>query len=232
MQDNFKKQAAARAVGLIRNQSIVGLGAGSTIAFVAGFLKGEIEKGLTVQLVTSSIETRNLLQQQGIALADAASLERIDIYLDSCDQFDAELNALKSGGGIHTQEKLFARMAVDFVLVCDETKYSEKLDTKFPLTIEIIPEAVNFVTGQIQNFFPGVKTLLRKSEKRFEPFVTVLGNYLLDNWFLQWPELSAINPKVKSITGVLETSLFYNIAKKAIVAGENGIRIVERKNKE
>ena len=229
MQHNFKKQAAAKAVTLIKDQSIVGLGAGSTIGFVADFLKIEIERGLNVQLLTSSLDTRRLLEQKNIPVASAGSFEEIDIYLDSCDQFDAALNALKSGGGIHTQEKLLAVMAREFILVCDETKYVEELETKFPLVIEMIPEALDFVQSQVQKLFSLNRTVLRRYEKGSGPVITVNGNYLLDCWFAQWPELSGINPLAKTITGVVETSLFYNIAAKAILAGENGTRILEKR---
>ena len=231
VQDNYKKQAAAKAVTLIKDQSIVGLGAGSTIAFVVEFLKPEIENGLNIQLLTSSEETRRLLKQNKIDVSETNSFAGIDIYLDSCDQFDKDLNALKSGGGIHTQEKLLACMAGEFVLVCDEAKYTEKLETRFPLVIEMIPESVNFVHSQIQNFFPGIRTLLRKKENRAEPVITVNGNYLLDCWFSEWPELSGINPLIKTIAGVVETSLFYNIAVKAILSGENGTRTLEKRKK-
>ena len=119
-------------------------------------------------------------------------------------------------------------MAREFVLVCDEAKYSEKLDTKLPLVIEMIPESVNFVPSQVENLFPGIKTVLRKNQKQDEPIITINGNYLLDCWFSEWPQLSGINPLVKAITGVVETSLFYNIAVKAILAGENGTRTLEK----
>ena len=66
------------------------------------------------------------------------------------------------------------------------------------------------------------------SDKMDGPAITHNGNYLLDVWFSFWPELKNINPIMKEITGVIETSLFYNLAHKAVLAGREGIRILEK----
>ena len=82
-----------------------------------------------------------------------AQLKQIDIYFDGCDQFDNQLNALKSGGGIHTQEKLLASMAKQFVLVGDETKRVDSFDVKFPLVIEMLPQSLLYVPFKIEKLF-------------------------------------------------------------------------------
>ena len=141
---------------------------------------------------------------------------------------DKNLNALKSGGGIHTHEKLMASMAKQFILVGDEAKYADQLDGTYPLVIEFLPEALCYVPSRIQYLFPEVKTALRMSDKKDGAVITSNGNYLLDVWFYKWPNLSTINPLMKEITGVVETSLFYNLAHKAIIAGQDGVRIIEK----
>jgi len=223
---DFKKQAAAKAVTLVKNGYVLGLGAGSTMAHAVSFLKEDIEKGLVLKLVTSSFDTKQLLQQNGITVHEVKDFEQIDLYLDGCDQFDKNLNALKSGGGIHTHEKLLAAMAREFILVGEESKYAEKLDTKFPLAVELLPEALGFIFSRIHQLFQHVKTAVRINEKKSAPVVTTNGNYLLDIWYPEWPELSEINPLLKSIPGIIETSLFYGMAQKAIISGEKGTRIV------
>ncbi len=226
---DYKAKAAAEAVTLVKGQSIIGLGAGSTIAQAVNFLKQRIEKGLQVKIVTSSLATQELLHQQGIDTLNIQDLSSIDLYLDGCDQFDKDLHALKSGGGIHTHEKLLAIMAREFVIVGDDTKYSEKFSTKFPLVIEVIPEALQYCTAMVNQVFKNVKTTLRTNDKRDGAIITSNGNYLIDCWFKEWPVLAGINPTCKQITGVVETSLFYNMAHKAVIAGEAGIRILEKK---
>jgi ribose 5-phosphate isomerase A len=221
---NLKQEAAKRAVTFINNHSAVGLGAGATMAYMVEFLSGE---ELTIQLYTSSAATKTLLQQKGFEVNDIAGASSLDLYFDGCDQFDKDLNALKSGGGIHTAEKLLASMAKEFVLVGDESKYAEQLDTTYPLVLEILPQAISFVIAKVQQLFSGVKTATRHDVNN-KVVITENGNYLADAWFPKWPELSQLNPILKTITGIVETSLFYNMACKAIIAGSEGVRILEK----
>ncbi|MEO8416584.1 MAG: ribose 5-phosphate isomerase A [Ginsengibacter sp.] len=225
---NFKQEAAAKAIRLVNENDIVGLGAGSTMAYAVAFLKKRIEDGLSVKLSTSSFTTKELLLKENLRVLPTTQLKEIDIYFDGCDQFDQKLNALKSGGGIHTQEKLLASMAKQFVLVGDETKLVDTFDVKYPLVIEMLPQSMSFVSFTIDKLFPGVKTSMRMGDKKDGPVVTENGNYLLDIYFEIWPSLPGINQSLKSITGVVETSLFYGLACKAIIAGENGVMLLER----
>ena len=225
---NFKQEAAAKAITLINENDIVGLGAGSTMAYAIGFLKKRIENGLSVKLVTSSFTTKQLLVKENLPVFPTSLFKEIDIYFDGCDQFDKKLNALKSGGGIHTQEKLLASMAKQFVLVGDDTKLVDTFDVKYPLVIEMLPQSLSFVPFKIENLFPGVKTSIRMGDKKDGPVITQNGNYLLDVYFESWSDLHHINQSIKNITGVVETSLFYGLASKAIIAGENGVIVLER----
>lgn len=224
---DLKKEAAAKAITLIRNNSVVGLGAGSTIAYAVEFLKKETENGLQVKFVTASFSTSQLLLKNNFPVLQTASLSKIDIYFDGCDQLDKELNALKSGGGIHTQEKLLASMADQFVLIGDEAKLVDNFNDRFPVVIELLPEAAVFVPDKILNLFPSTTSGFRISNKKDGHVITDNGNYLLDLWFQTWPDLATINPILKTITGVVETSLFYKMAHKAIIAGEDGIKVLE-----
>ena len=73
---DLKKEAAAKAITLIRNKTIVGLGTGSTISHVVSFLKKEVENGLEIKVVTSSFSTRQLLLKNHFVVLQAASLEQ------------------------------------------------------------------------------------------------------------------------------------------------------------
>ena len=225
---NFKKEAAYKAAAMVTDDSIVGLGAGSTIAFVVEALQQYIKEGLSIQFVTSSFSTLQLLQKNLLPLRTIAAYNEIDIYFDGCDQLDRQLNALKSGGGIHTQEKLLATMSREFVLVGDEAKLTDTFDAKFPLVLEMLPQALAFVPYKVEQLFAGIKSTMRMNDKKDGPVITENGNYLLDVYFESWPELSKVNPMLKNVSGIVETSLFYNLAGKAIIAGEKGITVLER----
>jgi ribose 5-phosphate isomerase A len=225
---DFKKEAARKAATLAANKTTIGLGAGSTIAFLIDFLKQDFEKAPKVTFVTSSFVTHQLLLKNQLPVQPISDVERVDIYFDGCDQFDKNLNALKSGGGIHTMEKLIASMADEFALIGDESKEVECFDHRFPVVIEVLPQAIRYVPNAISKHFPETKIELRTGDKKEGTVITGNGNYLFDVWFLHWPSLSTINPTLKSITGIVETSLFYQLAKKAIIAGKDGAEVIER----
>ncbi|MEO6232805.1 MAG: ribose 5-phosphate isomerase A [Ferruginibacter sp.] len=226
---DFKKAAAEKAVSFIQTNTVIGLGAGSTMAHIAALLNEKINKGLKIEILTSSYATRKLLEGFGINLVEANRVSSIDIYFDGCDQVDKNLNALKSGGGIHTQEKILASMAKEFMIVGDEGKYVNSFDIRYPLVIEILPQAIRYVTSIIEKEYPGVATSLRINDKRDGAVLSDNGNYLLDVFFKEWPELSVVNNTVKYITGVVETSLFYNIASSFIMGGKDGVRILSKR---
>jgi len=218
---DLKQQAAKEAVSFIKNGMVIGFGAGATMAYMVQYLQQENRK---VQVYSSSAGTRELLAQHGFVIQDIAGTAYLDIYFDGCDQFDKDLNALKSGGGIHTMEKLLASMAREFVLVGDELKYADSLTTKYPVVLEVLPQAKSFVTTKLESLYQGLKLVYRENAPN-DFVITENGNLLLDVWFTALPELRELNERLKSITGVVDTSLFYGLATKAITAGSDGIKI-------
>lgn len=223
-----KQQAATAAAEWVQPHTRIGLGAGTTMAYLAEALRQKIQDGLQVTVFSSSAETRLLLQQLQVSVADVATTDYLDWYFDGCDQFDRSLNALKSGGGIHTSEKLLAAMAREFILVGDETKYAEQLTNRYPVVAEVLPGALAFVETKLRQAYPQINKLERRYTAPGQLTQTVYGNYLLDIWFSELPGIAGINPLLKSIPGIVETSLFYGMASRAIVAGAAGVRVIEK----
>jgi ribose 5-phosphate isomerase A len=219
---------AREAISFISDGDMVGLGASTTIKHMVDLLAAAVSNGLNIQLATSSFTTKQLLQQQKLLVQPISNFSKIDIYFDGCDQFDRDLNALKSGGGIHTHEKLLASMADQFLLLGDEKKYVNSFDDKYPLVIEFLPEAIHYVPAGLHQLYRGIQTNIRLGDKKEGPAITGNGNYLLDLWFTAWPDLATINKDIKKIVGVVETSLFCNMAHKAIIAEKSGVRIIEK----
>ncbi len=225
---DLKKQAATEALQLLEGKKTIGLGAGSTIAYLVELMK-DLPNASGFQFVTSSFATGQLLLKHGYNVTGIAALEELDIYFDGCDQVNHDLHALKSGGGIHTQEKLAASMAHEFVILGDITKLVETFDTKYPVVLEVLPEALRSVPSKVHQLFANVCGNYRMSERKDGPVLTQNGNMLYDLYFKDWPQLSMLNQQLKEIPGIVETSFFYNLCSKAILAGNNGVKIVERK---
>lgn len=210
---DHKKEAALHAVKLIKQGMTVGIGAGSTMAHMVEALAGETK----VTFVTPSAGTRALMEKYGLSVVSGERLYHLDLYFDGCDQVDMELNALKSGGGIHTYEKILANMADRFIIVGDDAKLVPKLDTRYPLTIEIIPMAMGAVMQTMYDRFFDLDRLDIWEEK------SLAENYLLDVYFKVMPDLNALND-LKQLPGVVDHSLFLQLAKGAIIAGPGGVR--------
>src|SRR5580698_2518163 len=225
---DYKMEAAKEALKLIRPGSTIGFGAGSTMANLIGLIKGDEALAASLITLTSSFTTRRLLQQEGFAVKEMGWVDRVDLYFDGCDQFDRRLSALKSGGGVHTTEKVLASMADEFIIVGDVSKRVERLEPTYPLVLEVIPEALSFVSDRVKKFFNPVKSELRLSNKKDGAVITERGNFLIDCWFDPFPEPAVINDRMIGIPGILEHSLFYNMAHRAIVAGPDGVKQYSR----
>jgi len=223
-----KKMAALKAADLINDGDHVGIGAGASMLYLAERVREKIGEGMELKLFTPSADTAKFLGQHHLEVLETSLTARLNIYFDGCDQFDKSLNALKSGGGIHTQEKLLASMANEFVLVGDSPKYVDQFNPAIPLVLEIIPESLLFVVSRLEKLFNKPTMALRFQTEKEKPITTVNGNWLIDIWFSQWPELSDINSTVKSITGVLETSLFFNLATKAMIGSGAGVQVITK----
>lgn len=205
----MKRLCAKAALDLVPDHGIIGLGGGEMISYLAEDIK---EARKDVKVVTPSDHTAQVCKKLGLEIVDTKEVKEIEIAFDGCDQVDSDLDAYKSGGGIHTLEKIIAKMAKEYVLLVDETKVTDKLNNKVPVVLDIIPEAVNYVTSQVEAMGATVK-------KRDE--------HLLEVYYDTLPELEEIDKNLKMITGVIETSLFYQVATKALVAGEEGIRVIK-----
>lgn len=206
----MKRLCAKAALELVNDQDVIGLGGGETIGYLCEFIK---EDGKNVQIVTPSENTKRICEQLGLLVIPTEEAKDVKIAFDGCDQVDRNLNAYKSGGGIHTKEKIIARMAKEYVLLVDETKVVDRLNCEVPIVLEIVPEAILYVTKQAEK----LGAVVKRREK-----------HLLELYFDTIKDLKILDEELKKITGVIETSLFYQIATKAVVSGVDGIRMIER----
>ncbi|WP_299587858.1 ribose 5-phosphate isomerase A [Mucilaginibacter sp.] len=219
-------EAAKACLGFIEPGLVVGLGAGTTISYLVDWISEQTDLAKQLTFVSSSFKTRLFLKEKGLIQKLSSQINRLDVYFDGCDCFDNELNALKSGGGIHTHEKILASMANNFILVGDESKLIPDLGTSYPLVIEILPEALLFVENFIKSNYPEAFFDLRMSQQKDGAVISENGNFLADIRFRKFPDLGTLNINIKMIPGVVEHSLFYRMASKAIIAGEKGVQVI------
>ncbi|WP_031427316.1 ribose-5-phosphate isomerase RpiA [Flavimarina sp. Hel_I_48] len=223
--DNEKRVAAMEAVKLIENGMIVGLGSGSTSAFMIEELGKMVANGLRIKGVPSSEATHDLAKKLGIPLVDLEEVDKIDINIDGADEFDPQLRLIKGGGGALLREKIVAHNSAYNVIIADSTKQVEKLG-KFKLPIETIPFATPSILKELKG--QGLNSEIRK--KNNADYLTDQNNMIIDIDIYEFSDLDTLNIMLQNIPGIVETGLFLKSTDLVIVGkGDQTIKI-HRKN--
>ncbi|HIX81230.1 MAG TPA: ribose 5-phosphate isomerase A [Candidatus Erysipelatoclostridium merdavium] len=222
----MKERCALTALKYIKPGMVVGLGGGSTISYLVKFIK---EENIDIKVVTPSFQTAKCCIENGLNLIPAWSIDHIDIAFDGCDEVDLSLNALKSGGAIHTKEKIIASMADEYVLLVDESKVFEKLLFNHPITLEVVLEAMNYVKKEVSLL--GGQVDIRKSSAKDGYTVSDHGNVIMEAKFDHVDDIKQLNKNLNQITGIIDTSLFTGIASMAISVDDLHVRVIKGGNK-
>lgn len=223
--DDLKKACAKEALKYIKNNSIIGLGGGSTISYLIDYIRED--KDLNVKVVTPSMKTQMLCIKNGLEVLHTCSVDKVVVAFDGCDEVDLNLNALKSVGGIHTKEKLIASMSDDYILLVDDTKVSNTLTFKHPVVLEILQDSLGYVERIVTEL--GGKVTIRNSSAKDGFTISDNGNLLIDVTFENVTDIYKLQNSLKNICGVVDTSLFVNVVTKALVTGIDGIRVISKK---
>ena len=229
--DGLKRQAAARALESVRDGMKLGLGTGSTAKHFVDLLGERVRAGLKVLGVPTSEATRVQAIQCGIVLATLDDVDRLDLTVDGADEIDPALNAIKGGGGALLREKIVAAASDRMIVIADDTKWVEVLG-RFPLPVEVIPFGLAATQRAIGIAFAqsGVsgQMAVRKG-KDGHVFVTDGGHWIIDAHLGRIEDAPRLAGLLNPIPGVVEHGLFIGLASTAILAGTQGIRVVERR---
>lgn len=222
-QSEIKKLVAEKAIdilierGLIFSGMKIGLGTGSTAIPAVKRLAEKIKGGILkdIKAVATSFQTSILCEELGIPVYSMNGNKiqgELDLAIDGADEIDPSGNLIKGGGAALLLEKIVAYNSRQYVIVADESKVVPHLGTKFPLPVEIIPEARISVIREIEKL--GGKAVLREGIKKCGPVITDNGNQILDClWTPNQDGTSPVNPQeieetINAITGVVETGFF------------------------
>jgi ribose 5-phosphate isomerase A len=195
--DHEKMLAAQEAVKFIEENTIVGVGTGSTVNHFIDAL--EPMKHLIEGAVSSSEASTERLKAIGIPVFDLNSVDNIPVYVDGADESDEGLNLIKGGGGALTREKIITAVAEKFICIADHSKLVPVMG-EFPLPVEVIPMARSYVAREL------VK--LDGDPVYRESFVTDNGNIILDVHHLKITDPVELERKINQITGVVTNGLF------------------------
>ncbi len=221
--DDLKRVAAEKALELVRDGMLLGLGSGTTVRYFTEGVGKLVADGMKVRGVPTSRSTAELAAANGIAVVEEI-VGQIDLAVDGADEVDAGLNLVKGRGGALFREKLVAAAAKRFVVVVDESKVVERLGVGV-LPVEVLPFLWRTTAERLAELCSGLK--VRGGEE--EPYITDNGNLILDLSFADGIEdVPALGSRLKSQTGVVEHGLFIGMAGECIVGGADGPKVLSR----
>lgn len=217
--------AARKATEYVKSGMKVGLGSGSTAAWLVQCL-GELvrDEGLRIKGVPTSSRTARLAREVGIEVMSLDEAKWLDISIDGTDEFDGKLNLIKGGGGSHLQEKIVATASDQMIVIADATKKVETLGA-FPLPLEIIPFGWQTTKTLIEETLIGMDVLGQTTTLRMNgdaPFISDEGNHILDLHLNRIGNPRQLSLVLNQIPGVVENGLFIDICDIVIVGHGDG----------
>ncbi len=214
-QDELKKAAAWAALEFVEENTIVGVGTGSTVNHFIDAL-GSIKDTITGAVSSSDASTEKL-KALGIEVFELNDVASLDVYVDGADEINAKNEMIKGGGAALTREKIVAAVAKQFVCIVDDTKLVDTMG-EFPLPVEVIPMARSYVARELLKL--GGDPVYRQG------VVTDNGNVILDVHNLKITDAKQLEQTINQIVGVVTNGLFAERgADKVIIGTKNGPQI-------
>jgi len=219
------EELAARALGLVRDGTVVGLGTGRAATAFVHALAGRVRDGLRVKGVPTSEETERLARELEIPLVGLEA--DLDLTVDGADEVDPALNLIKGYGGALVRERIVAVASLRQVILVTRDKLVEVLGSHGRLPVEVLPFALPLCRRRLEAL--GLKPVLRTEEDR--PFVTDNWNVIVDCATGPIEDPHALERTILAIPGVVDTGLFLGTADTVLVADGATVRELDRRRR-
>jgi len=223
--EKAKFVAAKRSVQYIEDGMKVGLGTGSTAAWMVKCLGERVrEEGLKIKAVPTSTRTADLAREVGIEVVTLDQARWLDLTIDGTDEFDANLNLIKGGGGAHLQEKVVATASDQMIVIADAAKSVETLGA-FPLPVEVLAFGGLTTKALIEESLVSMDVLGREVTQRMNgdvPFISDEGNHILDLHLNRIGDARQLSLVLNQIPGVVENGLFIDICDVVVIGYGDG----------
>jgi ribose 5-phosphate isomerase A len=225
-----KRAAAACAVEFVTAGMRLGLGTGSTARHFVELVGERVRGGLDIVAVPTSQATHDQAKRCGIPLATLEEAPALDLTVDGADEIAADLSAIKGGGGALLREKIVAAASARMIVIADQSKWVERLG-RFPLPIEVTPFGLAATLRAIERAVAAVQRagpLTLRRGPNGHAFVTDGGHWIVDAALGRIDDPHALAHALSGVPGVMEHGLFIGLVQTAIVAGADGVAMVER----
>jgi len=217
-----KAAAGQAAAALVKDGMVLGLGTGSTVAFLLSGLARRIsEEGLSVVGVPTSESTATEARELGIPLTTLDENPALDLVIDGADEVDPQFRLIKGGGGALLREKIVAAASKQVVIIVGSSKTVNRLGATFLLPVEVLPFGAKATEAKLTTL--NCKPFLRTLDSGGEPVYTDNGNLIFDCKFengIDDPE--RLHQQMSQIPGVAELGLFINLCDILIEGQEDG----------
>jgi ribose 5-phosphate isomerase A len=226
-----KRAAAARALEFVRPGMRLGLGSGSTAKHFVELLAERVRAGLDVIGVPTSETTRRDAERLGVPLTNLDETPELDLTVDGADEVAPDLNLIKGGGGALLREKIVASASAGMIVIVDETKWVSALG-RFPLPVEVVPFGLGATRRALAAGIAAAGCagpLVQRTAKDGHAFVTDGGHWILDAALGRIADPRSLADRLDGIAGVVEHGLFVGLAHAVVIAGSDGVRVIERR---
>jgi len=223
--DRAKYAAARRAVDFVEDGMKLGLGTGSTAAWMVRALAERAKnESLRLTCVPTSVRTADLGRELGLNIVSLEEAGWLDLTIDGTDEFDADLTLIKGGGGAHLMEKIVATASDKMIVITDASKEVKTLGS-FPLPVEVVPfgwQASRMLIEELLNAMDvmGTQASLRMNGSR--SYVTDEGNYILDLSLGRIGNPRQLSLALNQVPGVVENGLFIDICDAVVIGYGDG----------
>ncbi len=222
--DRLKRAAALRAIEEIEDGMVLGLGTGSTAAFVVEGLAERVRAGLRVVGIPTSERTAAQARGLGIPIATFAEHQHLDLTIDGADEVElGSLNLIKGLGGALLREKIVAAASRRLVIVADQEKLVDRLGAHTPVPVEVAQFGWQATADALAR-------LGCVPERRYgigeQPFVTDGGNYILDCRFGPLDDPGEIEKRIAMTVGAVESGLFVRRSSAVVIGSADGVEVL------
>ena len=203
---------ARRALGFVKDDTVVGLGAGRAATAFVRVLAARVRDGFRVRGVPVSEATAELAEELGIPLVGLEA--EIDVTVDGADEVDPDLNLIKGYGGALLRERVVAAASRRQVILVERDKLVPRLGSRGRLPVEVVPFALPLCRRRLAAL--GLAPALRTAGER--PFVTDNENVILDCVVGSIADPPGLERALRAVPGVVDTGLFLGTADTVLVA--------------
>ncbi len=220
-----KEIIAIKALDYVTDNSVIGLGTGSTANFFIKHLANKIKnERLNIQVVGSSTVSEIEAVRNKLNLIGIDTLETLDLYVDGADEITNDLNVLKGRGYDLVKEKILAQSANKFIIIADHSKRVNRIGENYPIPIEVLKSTWRLSKKILDKFGQGS---LRKNAAGDAYAISSAGNYIFDYSFDEIP-LRDLHEKILTSPGVIETGIFYAITDCALIVDNGHIEVITK----